>query len=120
MKKRRFNFKRRAKGEKTEYEEAWETILRSRDDVDDYFFERVKLRLADNTFYTPDFMVFLANGEIEFHEVKGSWKMPGQDDSRVKIKVSAEQNPWATFKSIELKKVAKKNGGGWQQNEKVF
>jgi hypothetical protein len=120
VQRRKFNFKRRAKGEKTEYEEAWETKLRLRDDVDDYFFERMKIKLADNTFYTPDFMVFLTNGEIEFHEVKGSWKMPGQDDSRVKIKVAAEQNRWATFRSVELKKIAAKNGGGWSVTEKVF
>jgi hypothetical protein len=118
--RRKFNFKRREKGSKTEYEEAWETMLRLRDDVDQYFFERVKLRLADNTYYTPDFMVFMVNGEIEFHEVKGSWKAPGQEDSKVKIKVAAESNSWATFRSIELKKIAKKNGGGWQVTEKVF
>jgi len=117
---RKFTFKRREKGTKNEYEEAWETMLRKRDDVDQILFERIKLKLADNTFYTPDFMVFLTNGEIEFHEVKGSWKMPGQDDSRVKIKVAAEQYRWAAFRSVELKRIAKKNGGGWQVNEKVF
>ena len=120
MHKRKFNFKRREKGSKTEYEEAYETMLRLRDDVDQYFFERLKIRLADNTYYTPDFVVMLVSGEIEFVEVKGSWKAPGQDDSRVKIKVAAEQNPWATFRSVELKKIAKKNGGGWQVTEKVF
>lgn len=120
MQKQRFNFKRREKGSKTEYEEAYETMLRQRDDVDQYYFERLKIRLADNTYYTPDFVVMLVGGEIEFVEVKGSWKAPGQDDSRVKIKVAAEQNPWATFKSVELKKIAKKNGGGWQVTEKVF
>lgn len=120
MQKRKFNFKRREKGSKTEYEEAWETMLRLRDDVDEYYFERLKIRLADNTYYTPDFVVMLVGGELEFHEVKGSWKMPGQDDSRVKIKVAAEQNKWATFRSIELKKIAQKNGGGWQVTEKVF
>jgi hypothetical protein len=120
VQRKRFNFKRRERGEKTEYEEAWETMLRKREDVDQYFFERVKLKLADNTFYTPDFMVFFVSGEIEFHEVKGSWRAPCQDDSRVKIKVAAEQNKWATFRSVELKKIAAKNGGGWSVNEKVF
>ena len=45
-------------------------------------FEGVKLRLADNTFYTPDFAVMLANGQLEMHEVKGFWT----DDARVKIR----------------------------------
>jgi hypothetical protein len=117
---KRFTFRRREPGSKTEYEEAWETLIRKNAQVDQYFFERVKLRLADNTFYTPDFMVFLVSGEIEFHEVKGSWKAPGQEDSKVKIKVAAEQNRWATFRSVELRRIPKRDGGGWQVNEKVF
>src|SRR5258705_9214761 len=48
-----------------------------------YGFEAIKLRLADNTFYTPDFAVMAADGVIELHEVKGFWT----DDARVKIKV---------------------------------
>src|SRR5690242_6034111 len=52
-------------------------------------FEPLKFRLADNTFYTPDFLVMLPDGQLEAHEVKGFW----QDDARVKIKVSAEHFP---------------------------
>lgn len=55
-----------------------------------YKFEGVKLRLACNTFYTADFFVMLANGEMEVHEVKGFW----QDDARVKIKIAAELYPF--------------------------
>ena len=43
-----------------------------------YRFEGVKLRLADNTFYTPDFAVMVATGQLEMHEVKGHW----MDDAR--------------------------------------
>ena len=32
-------------------------------------FEAVKVRLADATFYTPDFLVLNAAGELELHEV---------------------------------------------------
>src|SRR5262245_55795357 len=39
-----------------------------------YRFEGIKLRLADNTFYTPDFAVMTADGQIECHEVKGFWQ----------------------------------------------
>ena len=35
-------------------------------------FEGIKLRLADNTFYTPDFFVMLSGGALEAHEVKGT------------------------------------------------
>jgi hypothetical protein len=59
-------------------------------------FEGVKLRLADNTFYTPDFFVMLANGQLEAHEYKGHW----MDDARVKIKVAAELYPF-TFIGVQ-------------------
>jgi G:T-mismatch repair DNA endonuclease (very short patch repair protein) len=72
-----------------------------------YRFEGVKLRLADNTFYTPDFVVMDHNGFIECHECKGFWT----DDGRVKIKVAASQYP---FRFIAVKKEAKKRGGGWK------
>jgi hypothetical protein len=71
-----------------------------------YRFEGLKLRLADNTFYTPDFAVMASNGQLECHEVKGFWT----DDARVKIKVAADQYP-LTFLAVKAK--AKKEGGGW-------
>lgn len=71
-------------------------------------FEGLKLRLADNTFYTPDFAVMAADGVIECHEVKGFW----QDDARAKIKVAADQYPFR-FKAVKAR--AKKDGGGWEE-----
>lgn len=65
-------------------------------------FEALKLKLADRTFYTPDFMVLLCDGGIEFHEVKATWKAAHQDDSRVKIKVAAQDHQWARFTSYEM------------------
>lgn len=70
-------------------------------------FEGLKLRLADNTFYTPDFAVMAADGVIECHEVKGFW----QDDARAKIKVAADLYP---FRFIAVKARTKKSGGGWE------
>lgn len=67
-------------------------------------YEGFKLRLADKTFYTPDFLVILADGRIELHEVKGHW----EDDARVKIKVAAAQKPWFTFVAVKWAK------GGWE------
>jgi len=69
-------------------------------------FEGIKFRLADNTFYTPDFAVMLPDGMIELHECKGFWT----DDARVKIKVAADTYPFAF---IAVKAKAKKDGGGW-------
>lgn len=75
-----------------------------------YRFEGMKFRLADNTFYTPDFAVLLANNELEAHEVKGYW----QDDARVKIKVAASEYP---LRFIAVHPLPKKAGGGWQVEE---
>lgn len=75
-----------------------------------YAFDSIKLRLADNTFYTPDFLVMRADGEIELHEVKGHW----EDDARVKIKVAADKYP---FRFIAVTKLPKKHGGGWRVEE---
>lgn len=61
-----------------------------------YEFEPLKLRLADKTFYTPDFMVVRKGGLIELHEVKGFW----EDDARVKIKVAAKQHWMFTFVGV--------------------
>ena len=73
-------------------------------------YEAVKLRLADKTFYTPDFSVMLANGQMELHEVKGFWT----DDARVKTKVAADQYP---FRIIGVTKLPAKAGGGWKVEE---
>ena len=69
-------------------------------------FEGLKLRLADKTFYTPDFAVMNETGVMEMHEVKGFW----QDDARAKIKIAADQYP---FRFLAVKAKAKKDGGGW-------
>lgn len=66
-----------------------------------YKFESVKLRLADNTYYTPDFMVIGKDGYVIFYEVKGFWR----DDARVKIKVASEMYPEFEFIAVQ-----KKNG----------
>ena len=89
-------------------EQAYMDLLEMRrlaDEVLWYAFERIKLKLADRTFYSADFFIMLANMELEVHEVKGFW----EDDARVKIKVAAEQFP--IFRFIAIKKAPKKDGG---------
>jgi hypothetical protein len=74
-------------------------------------FEGIKLRLADNTFYTCDFAVLAIDYVMEMHEVKpGIW----QDDSRVKIKVAASLYP---FRFCAVKPRPQKHGGGWEVEE---
>jgi len=64
-------------------------LLKHAGDVLWWKFEGMKLRLADNTFYTPDFVLLNRGSEICAHEVKGFW----EDDARVKIKVAASIYP---------------------------
>jgi len=71
-----------------------------------YKFEGIKLRLADNTFYTPDFAVLNRDSVMELHEVKGHWL----DDARAKIKIAADIYP---FRFLAIKKQTKRAGGGW-------
>ena len=73
-------------------------------------FEGMKLRLADNTFYTADFAVKTADGALEFHEVKGFMT----DDGAVKLKVAAEQYP---FRFLLVRSQLAKHGGGWDIRE---
>jgi len=71
-----------------------------------FYFERVTFKLADDTRYTPDFMVVLPDGVIRLDEVKGFM----EDDAWVKFKVAADLFPFA-FRLA--KKKPKKLGGGW-------
>lgn len=65
-------------------------------------FEAVTFKLAPDTRYTPDFMVMMPDGAIEFHEVKGAKKQKiggiqtgkivpyVEEDAKLKIKIAAE------------------------------
>lgn len=97
-------------GKLNQTEAAYELLLKSQLEAGKvawYKFEGVKLRLGDNTFYTPDFAVMLASGQMEMHEVKGFWR----DDARAKIKIAADLYP---FRFIA---VTKARGGGWDVEE---
>lgn len=76
-----------------------------------FAFEAMKFKLADKTYYTPDFVVLRNDGMVECVEVKGFW----EDDARVKIKCAAEK--FFLFQFIALKPKAKKDGGGWSREE---
>lgn len=68
-------------------------MLKTIGEVHDFRFESLKFKMANRTFYTPDFLVIKPDGAVEIHEVKGFW----EDDARVKIKVIAEQHSWFIF-----------------------
>lgn len=113
MNKKMYALGRLKRGVMNKTEVAYESylkILLSAGEIIWYRFEGMKFRLADGTFYTPDFNVMKPSGQIEIHEVKGYWT----DDARVKIKVAAEMFP---FKFLALKVKPKKDGGGWAVEE---
>ncbi|TYK72126.1 DUF1064 domain-containing protein [Comamonas sp. Z1] len=98
-------------GEMNGTEQAYHDHLTQRQHAGEiawFKFEGMTFKLADDTRYTPDFMVMLADGQLQAHEVKGYWT----DDARVKTKVAASLFP---IEFIAIKKKAKKDGGGWDK-----
>jgi len=92
--------KNNQKMNKTEAAYAQLLELRKRaGEIVEYRFEPFRLILANNTSYTPDFLVVFED-HFEIHEVKGFWR----DDARVKIKVAARTFPWFQFIAIQYKK----------------
>jgi hypothetical protein len=103
---RRFSRGRPRPGHKNKTEEAYGNLLSNDPTIEWVAFEGIKLRLADKTFYTPDYFLMRKTGELECHEVKGFW----EDDARVKIKVAAEKFPFR-FVAVKAKR------GAWEYEE---
>lgn len=88
--------------------------------VEWFGYEAMKFKLADNTFYTPDFIVMRPDGAIELHDTKGTTsksrasgkvKAPFYEEhSVIKIKVVADRFPFRVFMVWML-------DGVWQYNE---
>jgi hypothetical protein len=71
-----------------------------------YRFEPLKLRLADGSYFKPDFGVLTRDCLFELHETKGFWR----EAARVRIKIAAALFP---FKFIAIKRTQ----GGWEREE---
>ncbi len=84
-------------------------LLRRAGEIVWFKFEGMKFRIADNSFFTPDFAVMRADGALEAHDVKGAWHL-FQDDAKVKIKVAADMYP---LRFIAVVRQSKREGGGW-------
>lgn len=74
--------------------------------IEKYWYESFKIRLADKTWFTPDFLVLTKEGFLEFHETKGFM----MDDANVKLKVAAENWPFKFW-------LIKKQKGTWEFTE---
>lgn len=73
--------------------------------ISSWSFESVRLRLSAKTFYTPDFMVLMADGVISFSEVKGFLR----EDAAVKFKWAREAYPFFEFRMMGRK------SGEWRE-----
>ena len=81
-----------------------------------YAFEAIKLRLADNTYFTADFIVMRADGVLEIREVKPragqSMKYWCEEDAKIKVKLVAELFPFVV-KIVWPSSTT----GGWESEE---
>lgn len=94
---------RRVPGQMNGMERDYAVLLEARKhagEIAEYHFEAIKLKLADKCYYSPDFLVMLANGELELHEVKGFM----EDDAAVKIKTAAAMYPFRVMLVTRKKK----------------
>ena len=101
---------RHTRGEMNKVEARWAATLeaeRIAGQIADYGFEKIKFKLADNTYFEIDFYVVKADLSLEFQEVKSAWKQKDgsykphwEDDARVKIKVAAQQFPFFQFVGV--------------------
>jgi hypothetical protein len=111
--------RRRERGGMTGVEKKYEahlTTLRNMGMIAWFAFESIKLRLADNTFYTCDFAVLRNDGFIELHEVKPATKRDGretywcEEDAKQKVKVVAELYPFIVC-------IVYPTSAGWKREE---
>lgn len=115
--------RRRVPGEMNKTEAAYALHLEQmkRSGLIEWFsYEGIKIKLADKTFFTPDFAVMMPNGLIELHDVKGTTRdkttkqskpFVHDDGSTIKIKVAAELYPFAFVVTWFDKQY-----GEWRQN----
>jgi hypothetical protein len=69
-------------------------------------YEPVRLRLAERTTFTPDFLVQSLSGLLSFFETKGFMR----DDAAAKLKIAADMYPFKFF-------LVKKSKAGWDVTE---
>ena len=75
-------------------------MLRQEGEIKRWLYESIKFRLADRTWYTPDFVVWMPDGRVRVVEVKGFLR----DDAAVKYKVARETYPefeWVMIRRVK-------------------
>lgn len=114
--------KPRVAGQQSAHETAFECHLRDSlfkpGGVVWFRYEHVKLRLADGTWYSPDFVAMTEDGTIVCYEVKPGRMVKGElgtiitDGAAVKLKVAEEHYP-LRFVLVTAYKALVRDGGAW-------
>ena len=78
---------------KNRMERDWGVILKLDSTVARAEFEAIKFRLAEGTYYTPDWWVVRIDGHMEIHETKGHMR----EAARVRLRACAALYPEFLF-----------------------
>lgn len=65
--------KRRVRGEMNKLEAEYAAMLDADPEVIWWAFESIKIKMTDNTYAEPDFIVQKRDRELQLHEVKGGF-----------------------------------------------
>jgi len=90
-------------------EAAYALVLEARKragEIRDYWYEGIRLVLGHAANYTPDFLVVLADGTVELHEVKGFMR----EAAHTRLAVCARLYPFPI-------KLVRRHGKGWTVTE---
>lgn len=87
--------------------------LKRAGDIHAYRPHSIKIQLAQDMLYIPDFMVTTNEGHLEFHDVKAFYKNKNKvhitDDSMAKMKAAADKFHEFRFMAVW------EEGGGWKR-----
>lgn len=72
-------------------------MLKHAREIWDWMYHPMRLRLADGTYYTPDFLVVMPGGLVEFHETKGFMR----EAARVRLNVAADKFKCFAFRLVK-------------------
>ena len=64
--------------------------------IQKWAYEPISIRLPGGKTYKPDFVVLMADGRVQIHEVKGAWSR-NKRDGITRFHVAAGITCWASF-----------------------
>ena len=71
-------------------------IERAAGEIRSWRYNSIRLKLADGSWFKPDFVVICADGSMRIDETKGHWR----EAARVRIRVAAELYPEFRFRAL--------------------